>query len=101
MKFKPIWLIAAIILALTQSVRSNNCPDCFITQVCGPFHWTKWINRDRPSGTGDWELVADAVPLGGCKLPIYLECQTTSGLPWWKTGEVIQFSTAIGCICVN
>jgi hypothetical protein len=101
MKFKAIWLIAAILLALSQSVNSADCVDCFITQLCGPFHWSKWINRDHPSGVGDWETVSDAVALGGCKSPIWIECQTTSGLSWWKTGEVIQFSTTVGCICVN
>jgi hypothetical protein len=101
MKFKAIWLIVAILLALSQSVKSADCVDCFITQLCGPYRWTNWINRDRPSGVGDMETVIDAVPFGGCKAPIWIECQTTSGVSWWKTGEVVQFSTTVGCYCVN
>jgi hypothetical protein len=47
-------------------------PPCFTTQVCGRFHWTKWIDRDDPSGNGDYETVADAVSLGGCSNPIWI-----------------------------
>lgn len=84
MKFKGIWLVAAILLALAQAVES--CDDCFISQLCGPYRWTNWINRDLPSGVGDWELVSEAVLFGGCKEPLWVECQTTAGVPWWKTG---------------
>jgi hypothetical protein len=77
------------------------CPDCFVTQICGPYRWTNWINRDGPGGNGDWETVSGAVGLGGCPNPIYLECQTTGGIAWWRTGEVVRFSTSGGCICVG
>jgi hypothetical protein len=77
------------------------CPDCFVTQICGPFKWTNWIDCDNPSGTGDWETVANAVPLGGCPNPIWLECQTLSGINWWQTGDVIRYSTNGGCLCID
>jgi hypothetical protein len=64
----------------------KGCPDCFVTQICGPYYWTKWLNRDLPSGTGDWETVSGLVALGGCASPIYIECQTVGGVSWWKTG---------------
>lgn len=99
MKFKGIWLIVVILLALTLAVES--CEDCFVTQLCGPYRWTKWINRDRPSLNGDWELVSESIIFGGCKDPIFVECQTVSGIPWWQTGEVINYSTKSGCICIN
>ena len=79
----------------------NNCPNCFSTLVCGTFKWTPWLNRDAPSGTGDWETVSDAVALGGCAYPAWVECKTTTGLDWWKTGEVIIYSAYQGCICRN
>lgn len=80
----------------------RGCPDCFVTQICGPYYWTRWLNRDSPTGTGDWELVSGLVSLGGCPNPIYIECQTVNGgIPWWKTGNVVRFSTSGGCVCVN
>lgn len=68
--------------------KTTPCPDCFVTQVCGKFAWTKWMNRDLPGGTGDWETVSDAVPMGGCAKPVWIECRTTSSpqVSWWQTG---------------
>jgi hypothetical protein len=43
------------------------CPDCFVSQVCGNFYWTKWFDRDNPTGTGDYETIKDLVSSGGCK----------------------------------
>jgi hypothetical protein len=121
---KTLLLLGLIQLAFTQSIKARpdiykasadpsastadaiampnpikGCPDCFVTQICGPYYWTRWFNRDSPTGTGDWETVASLVPLGGCESPIYIECQTVEGIPWWKTGDVIRFSTAGGCMC--
>jgi hypothetical protein len=73
---------------------------CFTTQECGNFKMTAWINRDAPSGTGDFETVADAVSLGGCAAPLWVECQTTTGINWWLTNETIEFGPA-GCVCKN
>jgi hypothetical protein len=75
------------------------CPDCFVTQICGPYRWTNWMDRDNPGGTGDWETVVDNVVNGGCPNPIWVECTTTAGVPWWKTGEKVRFSTTGGCVC--
>ena len=86
---------------ISPPISKRPCPDCFVTQVCGPFNWTDWIDRDNPSGTGDWETVSDAVPLGGCPNPIWLECQTLTGTNWWQTGDVIRYSTNGGCLCVD
>jgi hypothetical protein len=66
---KVFLILAAILFTITQSAA---CPDCFVTQLCGPYKWTAWINRDRPSGVGDWEDVTDAVAFGGCKAPIWI-----------------------------
>lgn len=89
---KVLILLGIIQLAFSQIKPGPvNCPDCFVTQVCGPFKWTKWLDRDLPGGNGDYETVVDAVALGGCASPIYIECQTASGTPWWKTGDVVHF----------
>ena len=101
MKNSSLLAILGILLALAHLTLQTNCPNCFVTQICGKYKWTGWMDRDNPSGTGDWETVSDAVSMGGCPNPIWVECKTTTGLDWWQTHEVIQFSTSGGCICKN
>lgn len=48
--------------------------------------WTRWLNRDRPSGTGDWELLVDFPPDQVCSRPVGIECQTAYGKPFNETG---------------
>ena len=48
------------------------CPDCFVTQICGNYKWTKWMDRDNTGGKGDYEMVELAIPLGGCQHPIWI-----------------------------
>ena len=91
--------IAILLTVCLQLTTSQSCTNCFVTQTCGDFHWTPWFNRDRPSATGDWELVSYAVALGGCARPVYVECRTTTGLDWWKTGEIITYNAHTGCVC--
>jgi hypothetical protein len=91
-----IFLIVCLQLTQCQQTQSTvikapiymapSCPDCFVSQVCGNFKWTKWFDRDNPSGLGDFETIKDLVSSGGCAQPTMIECETTSGLSWWKTG---------------
>ena len=100
-------LMIVVMALLTISTLSHitagsaGCHDCFVSQVCGDYKWTKWFDRDNPSVTGDWETVKLAIPLGGCAKPIMIECQTKAGLDHWKTGEVLTFNPTDGCICEN
>ena len=50
-------LVAVLLLAVTsaQVYSALNLPPCFSTEVCGAYHWTEWMDRDNPSGTGDFE----------------------------------------------
>ncbi|MEQ2280167.1 hypothetical protein AMECASPLE_016869 [Ameca splendens] len=59
---------------------------------CDNVCWTKWYNRDRPSGTGDWELLSDLIKENPgrriCVEPVYIEAATVDGeIPAIKTGE--------------
>ena len=62
--------------------------------------WTAWLNRDLPSGDGDYE---DRVNFGSqvCSNPIAIQCQTTAGVDWTQTGEVYTCTPAVGGVCVN
>lgn len=67
--------------------------------------WTKWMNRDGPSGTGDWEQYSDFQKLypGVCKdkYPLDTECQTAQGSPYNINKQVIQRCSYGGFICEN
>lgn len=64
--------------------------------------WTPWLERDHPSGMGDYETLADLVAAGqACPSPIAIECQTTSGIDWTLAGEVYTCDPAIGGVCVS
>lgn len=80
----------------------------YCTDDCGappppPYiRWSSWLNRDDPSGMGDWETLADfATSQVGCTLPAYVDAQTTSGISWKNTGQVLTVSPDIGLICRN
>ena len=50
--------------------------------------WTRWLDRDNPSGSGDWETLRDFPQSQVCPKPIGIECQTTSGQPYQSTGTM-------------
>ena len=56
---------------------------CSYTQT---YCWTKWLDRDDPSGTGDWEHLPYFSQSQVCPKPVGIECQTTSGQPYQNTG---------------
>uniref|UniRef100_A0AAV2J240 WxxW domain-containing protein n=1 Tax=Knipowitschia caucasica TaxID=637954 RepID=A0AAV2J240_KNICA len=67
--------------------------------------WTRWFDRDDPSGSGDWEtLFALRAEFPGqiCNSPLEIQVLTTSGNSVASTGNVITASnTAVGFICEN
>lgn len=65
--------------------------------------WTAWLDRDDPSGTGDWETLADfpAGSICGGTAPIDIQCRTLSGVDWTAAGEVYSCTPGTGGICQN
>lgn len=68
--------------------------------------WTTWLNRDAPSGVGDWETLVDFRAAGtnicAGATPIGIECRTISGgVDWRNTGEVYSCVANSGGICQN
>ena len=60
--------------------------------------WTAWLNRDAPSGSGDWETRADFA--GVCAAPRAVEGRVAAtGVPSWQTGELLQVSAEVGLVC--
>jgi hypothetical protein len=87
---------------ICQSGESGVCDeDCWVPPP--PYiHWSNWLNRDNPTGAGDWETLADfAISQVGCSLPAYVEATTLSGVSWNSTGEQLTVSPDVGLICRN
>ncbi|XP_077396782.1 uncharacterized protein LOC144033004 isoform X2 [Festucalex cinctus] len=65
--------------------------------------WTRWLDRDDPSGTGDYETLSDLHkenPGKICEHPIKIEVKTKSGASVASTGDVIHASdTRAGFVC--
>ena len=61
--------------------------------------WTRWFDRDNPSGSGDWEL--RSLQPFSCGKVTAVECQTTSGANAYSTGEVITCNSSSGFLCLN
>nr|XP_043891842.1 mucin-5AC-like isoform X6 [Solea senegalensis] len=79
------------------------CSGNFCTQrVC----WTKWFDRDNPSGKGDFEYLPylrKAYPKEICKVPLYIDVVTTdTNMPFIATGQISSvFSPTQGFACRN
>ena len=52
----------------------------------GTYCWTRWLDRDDPSLTGDWETLNYFPEAQVCPRPVGIECQTTSGQPYESAG---------------
>ena len=63
--------------------------------------WSRWLNIDRPSGVGDFEMLTNFVQQGVCAKPLAIECRTTSGNNWVTTGQVYTCDPVRGGFCVN
>ncbi|HYI01281.1 choice-of-anchor A family protein [Hyalangium sp.] len=63
--------------------------------------WTEWLNRDYPSGNGDYEDLVNFPYACNGNTPIGIECATLEGVDWTQTGQVYSCSPTLGGICVN
>jgi hypothetical protein len=62
-------------------------------------YWTDWLNRDYPSGSGDYEI-RSLFP-GVCANPIDVRCATFEDVDWTETGENVTCTPENGLVCVN
>ncbi|XP_028289907.1 cartilage intermediate layer protein 2-like [Gouania willdenowi] len=66
--------------------------------------WTKWFDRDDPSGTGDWELLKYLKKKHQiCDTPLYIEAMTTGfPTPAGSTGQKFYvYNPTEGLVCRN
>lgn len=58
---------------------------------CQTYCWTKWLDRDNPSGTGDYENLVNFPSNQVCPKPVGIECRTTAGAPYQSTGKQCHY----------
>ncbi|XP_075879986.1 cartilage intermediate layer protein 1-like [Nelusetta ayraudi] len=73
---------------------------------CGGICWSKWYDRDDPSGTGDWELLTNLMAENPGEIsdnPMYIEVVTRDTLtPAISTQETFHiFNPTQGFVCRN
>lgn len=66
-----------------------------------PGTWTQWLNRDVPSGMGDYEDLANFPNVCNGAAPIGIECATVQGVDWRQTGQFYECTPSLGGVCVN
>ncbi|XP_033504915.1 uncharacterized protein LOC117270972 [Epinephelus lanceolatus] len=95
-----------------QDQSKKMCNDYRVRFSCHPpfcgggVCWTKWYDRDDPSGTGDWELLSNLKkenPGQICEHPLYIEAVTTDTMtPAISTGEILHiYNPTQGFVCRN
>ena len=101
MKQTSISILLLTLLALAFSAYDIYHPASQCSNLA-PGEWSQWFNRDRPSGSGDWEVLDILVEAGQvCENPIDIRCETINGIPAHETGEYLIIDPAKGCICVH
>lgn len=66
------------------------------------YQWTQWLDRDNPSGTGDWENLNAFLANGqACEFPQAIKCKTLDGQDYHSTGQTYTCDVTIGGICKN
>jgi Mucin-2 protein WxxW repeating region len=70
-------------------------PPCGGDELC---KWTAWVNRDLPSGQGDYETRADLIKEGQikCKQPLAAQCRYRGGVLWGSQIASYQASSSAG-----
>ena len=61
--------------------------------------WTQWLDRDDPSGSGDWETLSDFPKNQVCLKPVGIVCETTAHTSFQNSG--MQSTPAIDTNCVD
>src|SRR3989338_7025832 len=92
-----LFLIFTLVLILSLSFASAFSFSNFWNKITGNAvdvgndGWTNWINRDGPSGVGDYETINDFNTYSGlkdtCPVVYDIQCQTTNGIAYKDTGQ--------------
>jgi len=87
-----------------QLMKTSNYYKGVVGYCPNGYTWTPWHNRDRPSGTGDWEVRSLYQPKGTCadKNPTAIHARLfVSKQPFYMGGNALTISPMTGLICQN
>jgi hypothetical protein len=100
-------ILALFILVLSMSFASAGMFDFLTGEVIDDSSntWTSWLNRDGPSGSGDYETL-DALQLANpgkiCNIPTGVECRVRgTEKDSSETGQVVVCEIGKGFYCKN
>lgn len=102
-------LMALVVGQASSFKRANTAPpdlsdECGIAGL-GDGCWSKWLDRDEPSGFGDDESLTSLRDDGliPCSNPTAIECETIDGIAWDVFGQTMRTTctTDGGLICAN
>ena len=93
---------------LGQSSSPSQTPGLVTSQTGAPYlcieRWSNWINKDSPStGDGDREMLSPSELQQFCtngKIKA-IECETTTGIASYSTGEIAMCTIEGGSVCLN
>uniref|UniRef100_A0AAV2KGN4 WxxW domain-containing protein n=1 Tax=Knipowitschia caucasica TaxID=637954 RepID=A0AAV2KGN4_KNICA len=84
---------------------TNQLPDPLpVLKLSEPRCWTKWLDRDDPSGEGDFETLADLLeesPDDVCPEPVDVEALTLAGKTPAVAGDTVVMNVNEGFYCKN
>lgn len=79
--------------------------DCISLKTdCINGQWTPFYDRDNPGGSGDYETFSHLRARHSrvlCSNPIGIDAQTTGGVNYKETGQVLQVGVTTGLVCRN
>ncbi|KAI3364244.1 hypothetical protein L3Q82_011047, partial [Scortum barcoo] len=88
---KPVDFEAQTLSGLSVAAAGDVIYNCHPPFCGGGVCWSKWYDRDNPSGTGDWEHLSSLRaenPGEICDYPLYIKAVTTDTMtPAINTGE--------------
>jgi hypothetical protein len=106
---RTAWFLVALagfcLVGPTQTVQAQQAAACPPGGEC-PCTWTKWLDRDDPSGVGDFEDLVNLVSQA-CKLPLAIQCRykgdtTAAGMWGHQYGSNTPVNTAgAGYTCLS
>ncbi len=93
-------LISSITPSVLQTIYGSTVSCAVGAGGGGTGTWTSWYDADDPGGTGDFETIGGTIP-APCPAPTAIECQTTDGVDYAATGQVVTCDVSQGLICIN
>jgi len=97
-----ITMLVAIDIRKTNNLNADSA-GLAMASAQSNIKWTAWIDSNRPSTVGDYELISDIRKTHPeiCANPIAIQCTTSDGAAYSSTKQNVTCDTNIGLVCKN